>query len=154
MATYDLNHTELSSALADVGVSPQLRAEIIATLEDANAFHSPQGNHGGHDNDHDYGHGHDHDDHGHHGKPGDDDHDRDDHGHSSQGPEVVTTSIVHDGETASPRADAVIYTDDVSGYVEVPKEANAVVFATDDGVIAEIGGSGPKIVVSGDGNDI
>jgi len=65
------------------------------------------------------------------------------------------TSIVHDGEVASKKAEVVIYADDVSGYVDhIPDKASAIVFTSDDGVIADIGGSGHKIIVSGDGNDI
>ncbi len=58
------------------------------------------------------------------------------------------------GENAARNAEVVIYTDDVSGYVDsIPTKASAIVFATDDSVIAEIDGHGTKIVVSGDGKD-
>src|SRR5882757_6201816 len=133
MATYDLNRTELNGVLTDQGIEASLRAKIIATLEEAGVY----GGHG-HDDDDDHGHGHGHDH---------------DHGHGS--PSEALTSIVHAGETASKFADVAIYADDVSGYVgDIPKDATAIIFASDNGVIAEIGGDGHKIVVSGDGNDV
>ena len=94
MATYDLNRTELSSALADSGVDPSIRAEIISTLEEVGVFTSDPNS-------------------------------------------EALTSVVGDGEKASKHADAVIYTDEVSGFVNnIPNGANAIVFATDDGVVA------------------
>lgn len=64
------------------------------------------------------------------------------------------TSIVQSGETADSHADVVIYDQTVSGLVtDIPDGANAIVFASDVGVDANIGGSGHKIVVSGDGDD-
>jgi hypothetical protein len=79
----------------------------------------------------------------------------DDHGHGhGHHDQEALTSIIHDGESPSGKADVVIYTDEVSGFVDgVPKDATAVVFGSDEGVAADIGGSGQKIIVSGDGND-
>ena len=36
----------------------------------------------------------------------------------------------------------------------IPDDATAIVFASDDGVVAAIDGSGEKVVAAGDGNDI
>ena len=70
------------------------------------------------------------------------------------GPHSTATTVVVDDANQPDDPNVVIYTDNVHGFVSgIPDDATAVVFASDQGVVASIDGSGEKIVVSGDGND-
>ncbi len=71
------------------------------------------------------------------------------------GPGSEANTVVVDDGLNPDDPNVIIYTDNVSGPIgAIPTDPTALIFASDDGVIASIDGSGEKIVVSGDGNDV